>query len=65
MEYIHRQEFAAAHFYSAYPDATVTQVRGALDVAERFDAFLDAAHDDAFEFADAWAAFLTHIQARL
>lgn len=66
-EYIHRQEFPAAHFYSAYPDATVTQVTNALDAAERFDAFLAAKADekDAFKFADAWSDLLTDIKASL
>jgi hypothetical protein len=65
MDYIHRQEFPALHFYSAYPDATATQVCEALEVAERFDDFVAAADDDAFAFADAWAALMTEIQTSL
>jgi hypothetical protein len=64
-EYIHRQEFPAAHFYSAYPDATTTRVRSALQAAERFDAFVAAAHDDPFEFERAWADLLTEIEPSL
>lgn len=64
-EYIHRQEFAAAHFYSAYPDATTTRVRDALRTAERFESFVAAAHEDPFEFQEAWTALLTDVQGSL
>jgi hypothetical protein len=64
-EYIHRQEFPAAHFYSAYPDATTSRVRSALHAAERFEAFVAAAPDDPFEFQEAWTALLTDIEASL
>lgn len=64
-EYIHRQEFAAGHFYSAYPDATTTRVRTALHTAERFEAFVEAAPDDPFEFQRGWAALLTDVEAGL
>jgi hypothetical protein len=62
-DYIHRQEFPAAHFYSAYPQATATQVRHALAAAERFEALVIAA--DPFEFADAWTDLLTEIERSL
>jgi hypothetical protein len=64
-QYIHRQEFPAAHFYGAYPGATVPQIRNALRTADRFDAFLAAADDDAFTFADAWTDLLTDIERSL
>jgi hypothetical protein len=64
-EYIHRQEFPAAHFYSAYPDATTTRIRDALRAAERFEAFAAGADADPFEFEKAWASLLTEIQPSL
>jgi hypothetical protein len=65
-EYIHRQEFPAALFYSAYPEATATRVTTALEAAERFDAFVAAAPEGRpFEFAEAWTELLTQIEPSL
>ena len=64
--YIRRNEHDAAHFYAAYPEATVTEILAALDLRERFDAF--AAGAEAMtpaEFAAAWPRFLTEVQASL
>jgi hypothetical protein len=64
-EYIHRQEFAAAHFYSAYPEATAFEVQRALAAADDHAAFERDASNDPFEFAQAWAALLTKIERSL
>jgi hypothetical protein len=64
-EYIHRQEFPAAHFYCAYPETTAFEVRQALAAAEHHAAFERDASDDPFEFAQSWAALLTKMQRSL
>jgi hypothetical protein len=39
--YIGRHSFPATLYYSAYPDATVKEVRRALRTKQKFDAFLE------------------------
>ncbi len=56
-------EVDASHYYCAYPRATVTIVRSALDLQERLDMFAHRAHnlpEEAFEAA--WDAFLEDAQ---
>ncbi|MGH2944094.1 MAG: hypothetical protein ACRDLN_15105 [Solirubrobacteraceae bacterium] len=56
-------EVDTAHYYCAYPDATVTIVRSALALQERLDMFAHRAaniHEEAFD--DAWDAFLADAQ---
>lgn len=64
--YIRLNEIDAAHFYSAYPDATTTMVTSALrlrtavqDLAARAESLTAA------EFDAAWTALLTDVQGCL
>jgi hypothetical protein len=64
--YIERHEYPAAHFYSAYPEATTTRVSAALALRQRFDALVArtrGAPPDAF--AEEWRDFLRDTQAWL
>jgi hypothetical protein len=36
---IHKLEFTASHYYSAYPEASATMVQSALELRKRFDRF--------------------------
>ena len=64
--YIRRNEVPAEHFYAAYPQATVTEIRNALELRARYDAFAaQAATLTPAEFDLAWARFLTDAQACL
>ena len=59
-------EIDLSHYYCAYPDATVTIVRSALELEERLDMFAHRAgliQESAFE--DAWDAFLEDAQRLL
>ncbi len=59
-------EVDVSHYYCAYPDATVTIVRSALELETRLDMFAHRAgviQEDAFE--DAWDAFLRDVQRHL
>jgi len=56
-------EVDLSHYYCAYPDATVTMVRSALQLEERLDMFAHRAgliSEAAFD--DAWDAFLEDAQ---
>ena len=67
VNYIERGQLAPNHFYSAYPQASATEVASALRVRERLrDDVLPAARErDADGFARAWADFLTDVQRDL
>jgi len=60
-------KLAPNHFYSAYPQASATEVASALRVRDRLrDDVLPAARErDADGFARAWADFLTDVQRDL
>lgn len=59
-------EVDTSHYYCAYPEATVTIVRAALDLEQRLDMFAHRAEnlrEDAFDAA--WDAFLEDAQLLL
>ena len=64
--YIRRNEFVANHYWSAYPEASTTEVVSAARVAaalERFRRESASLHGDAFR--DAYQRFLTEVQRDL
>jgi hypothetical protein len=64
--FIARHEYAASHYYSAYPEASATMVLSALEVRRRLDALRVRARTmDAAEFDVAWREFLTSVQRHL
>lgn len=66
--YIRRNELVAGHYYSAYPDATVTMINSALAVRAEFRPLLDLADDPDTSpemFAAAYRRFLTNAQRHL
>jgi hypothetical protein len=64
--YIDRHAFEAAHYYSAYPHATVTMVTSALQVAEHLATFTEQTRGmDAEQFAARWREFITEVQGCL
>lgn len=64
--YIRRNERDAEHFYAAYPDATVTEIRAALALRERFEEFAARAERmTPAEFSAAWPQFVTRVQRTL
>jgi hypothetical protein len=66
VNYIERGQLAPQHFYSAYPQASATEVASALHVRERFlDDVVPAAQRDPETFAAAWNGFLTEVQRDL
>jgi hypothetical protein len=59
-------EVDLSHYYSAYPDATVTIVRQALELEQRLDMFAHRAGlISAAQFDGAWDAFLEDAQRDL
>jgi hypothetical protein len=66
VNYIERGQLAPHHFYSAYPQASATEVASALRVSERFHATVaPAARRDPATFATAWRDFVTEVQRDL
>ncbi len=64
--FIRRHDYAAEHFYSAYPKATATDVGRALTVAEELERLqLDTAGCTPDEFARRWRGFLADVEGRL
>ena len=64
--FIARHEYAASHYYSAYPEATATMVLSGLEVRRRLDDLrVRARRMDAAEFDAAWRKFLTDLQRHL
>ncbi len=64
--YIRKNEFAVAHFYSAYPHATTTEVISALSVQKRFGKLAEEARAlGPHEFGTAYRTFLTDVQRDL
>jgi hypothetical protein len=65
-QYIKSNEIEASHFYSAYPEATTTIVRSALDLDKEVAAFRQrTAGMDPDAFAAAWRELLTKVEADL
>jgi hypothetical protein len=61
--FFRRHELPCAHYYCAYPEATVTTVRGALALEPALDALAARAGDmDPQAFQEAWAMFLRSAQ---
>jgi hypothetical protein len=61
--YIRDNEHEASHFYSAYPDHTVTEITAALSLQAAYEEFAaGAASLTPAEFDVAWRAFLTKVQ---
>ncbi|MGH2899741.1 MAG: hypothetical protein ACRDMZ_13795 [Solirubrobacteraceae bacterium] len=59
-------EIDASHYHCAYPEATVTVVRSALELEQRLDMFAHrAANIPEDRFAAAWDAFLEDAQRHL
>jgi hypothetical protein len=64
--YIKQQEVEAGHYYSAYPQATVTMVRAGLQLSERLARFdRETAGLDAAAFAAAYTELLSDAQGWL
>jgi hypothetical protein len=66
VNYIERNQLPAAHYYSAYPQASATEVASALRVRRRFhDEVLPATGLDDDGFASAWLSFVETVQRDL
>ena len=66
LKFFRDHEVNCAHYYCAYPEATVKTVRQALELEERLDALVEQARGmDAAEFDDAWQTFLGESQRLL
>ena len=64
--YIARHEYAASHYYCAYPEASATMVLSAIEVRKRLDDLrVKARTMDAGEFEESWREFLTDMQRHL
>jgi hypothetical protein len=66
VRYIERNQLTPHHYYSAYPEATATEVASALRVRERYERDVAPARpgDDA-AFARAWRGFVDAVQRDL
>jgi hypothetical protein len=67
VNYIERNQRTPSHFYSAYPQASATEVASALRVDDDFRATVspEAGADDPAALKDAWDAFLVQRQRDL
>ena len=64
--FIRRHDYAAEHFYAAYPKATSMDVGRALQVAEQLERLRqDTAGCTPEEFAVRWRDFLTDVEGCL
>lgn len=64
--YIRRNEFPASHFYSAYPEASVTMIRSALELERRVTRFArDGRGLDPGGFETAFNELLADVQGHL
>jgi hypothetical protein len=62
-DYIRRNEFLANHYYSAYPGASTTNIRSALELKRQFDAFQKETRQmPPEEFQKHYRALLTRVQ---
>ena len=65
-DYIRRNEFVANHYWSAYPEATTTEIISAQRVAEALDRFRRrAAQLEPAAFQSAYESFLADVQGDL
>jgi len=65
-DYIQKNSVTASYYWSAYPDATTTEVLSALTLHQRFAAFRQQVEFmSAAEFKAAYEQFLTEIQHHL
>ena len=63
-DFIRRHDYEADHFFSAYPEATASDVAAALELSKAIDVLRE--HDgDAWKFAVRWRGFMTKAQAWL
>jgi hypothetical protein len=62
-DFIRRHDYEADHFYSAYPEATATDVRGALQLAQAMESLQAREEEDPFAFAARWRGVLTRAKA--
>jgi hypothetical protein len=63
---IHKLEFTASHYYSAYPEASATMVQSALELKRRFDGFQAETRDASPEaFQAAFRSFVSKSQRLL
>lgn len=66
LQFFRDHEVHCAHYYCAYPEATVKMVRHALELEGKLDALVVQARGlDASEFDDAWQRFLGETQRLL
>ncbi len=65
-EYIHRNEYVASHYYSAYPEATTRMIVSALELKQRFEE-LDRSVDGMTpeQFAASYRGFANDTQEHL
>ena len=64
--YIRRNEVDVSHYWSAYPDATITMITGALQLDQALEQLkAEGAGLDDEAFAAAWRRFLTESQGWL
>jgi hypothetical protein len=62
-EFIRANEYEAAHYYSAYPEASVTMILDALALDPKLDELVGASERlDAKRFAERFEALLTEVQ---
>lgn len=64
-DFIRRHDYEADHFFSAYPQATSTDVASAVELRRAMESLCAQPDDNAFEFAAAWREFLTKAQSWL
>jgi hypothetical protein len=61
--YIRRHDYPAGHYYSAYPEATTTEITAALAVRDALHSLRPLAKTlPSQTFADRWHGFLTGVQ---
>jgi hypothetical protein len=64
--FILRQEYPAVYYWSAYPEATTTEVTRALELRDRLRRFARETHDlEPEAFAERYARFITDAQLLL
>jgi hypothetical protein len=61
-DFIRRHDYEAAHFFSAYPSATATDVRAALQLVKELRPLYLLAKRDPFVFAAHWRGLMTWMQ---
>lgn len=66
VRYIEQNQLSPAHYYSAYPEATATEIGSALRVTEQFDRDVAPATSlDDEQFGRAWRGFVETVQRDL